>query len=182
MAGVGYNTSTFGIGIYQPIVGGTTIGDGFMSPVGPIFRLTYPYSGVYGGTYGFVLNTIMRQPKVQVYTPAPSIGLDGTGLPVIRGYPVMTWSYSSLRPDYWYYLKNLYILSGCNQAAFQYLVLLQYPDESNAANPPVQTLAYWDPPVHAFRDVGAYWGVTLTFRYLGQTQLQSGIGIVQATS
>ena len=128
MSGPGYNTSTFGIGVYQPITGGTTVGSGFMSTTGPIFHLQYPYSGVYGGTYGFVMNTLFRMPKVYQYVATPSIGLDGTGLPVIRGYPSMTWSYSTLRPDFWYYLKNLYFLSGCNQASYQYLVLLQYPD------------------------------------------------------
>lgn len=184
MAGSGgLNSSTFGIGIYQPLSGGTTVGSGFMATPGPSLRVVHPYSGTYGGTYGFVLNTIMRQPKVHQYTPAPSIGLDGTGIPVVRGYPTMTWAYSSLRPDYWYYLKNLYQLAGSTPAGFQYLVLLQYPDESNpTVNPPIQQLAYWDPPTHALRDIGAYYGVTLSFKYLGYAQLVPGTQVVAATS
>jgi hypothetical protein len=184
MAGAGnLNTNTFGIGVYQPIVGGVTVGDGFISAHGPSLRVANPYSGTFGGTYGFVLNTIMRQPKVHQYTPAPSIGLDGTGLPVIRGFPTIVWAYSSLRPDFWYYLKNLYQLAGSTPAGFQYLVLLQYPDESNPnGNTPIQQLAYWDPPAHAFRDVGAFYGVTLTYRYVGQLQLSPNAIVVPATA
>lgn len=184
MAGAGnLNSSTFGIGIYTSLSGGTTTGSGFISTKGPSLRVAHPYSGTFGGTYGFVLNTIMRQPKVHQYSPAPSIGLDGTGVPVVRGFPTIVWAYSSLRPDYWYYLRNLYQLAGSTPAGFQYLVLLQYPDESNPnVNTPIQQLAYWDPPAHAFRDVGQYAGVTLSFRYVGQAQLVPGTVIIPATS
>lgn len=136
-----------------------------------------PFSGIYGGTYGYVLDTTIRAPKYVQYLPAQSIGNDELGNPVVRSYPQMTWQYTTLRPDYWYYLKNLYKLSGNAPPGYQYLVLLQYPDQSGN-NVPVQTLARWNPPTQGNRQVGAYYNVQLTFTYLGQAQLSPGVQIV----
>lgn len=163
----------FGIGTYQPISGGTQVGPGF--PIQPAV-LAPPFSGVYGGTYGYVLDTTIRAPKQMVYTPAPLLSLDAGGSPVVRGWPEIIWTYSSLRPDYWYYFQHLYHRSAITPPGFQYLVLLQYPDESGN-NTPVQTLAYFTPPTHSARQVGAYLGVTLHFTKVGFLGLDPGTPI-----
>ncbi len=163
----------FGIGTYQPITGGTTTGSGFPTQA---FQLLPPTSGVYGGQYGYVLNTRIRAPKMSMYTPTPLVGLDSIGTPVVRGYPQITWAYSELRPDYWYYLLNVYNQSARTPPGFQYLTLLQYPDQSGN-NVPVQVLARMNPPTHGYRTVGAYMNVTLNFFYVGQTQLLPGTSV-----
>lgn len=160
---------------YALTPGATQIGSGFPMGVGQVLQ---PLSGLYGGIYGYILYTTIRAPKMTQYTPAPSIGNDPLGNPVVRGFPQMLWTYSTLRPDYWYFFKQLYILAGQTLPAYQYLVLIQYPDLSgNEA--PVQILARFDPPTHAYRDVGAYYGVQLRFTYLGQAMLNPGTPIVE---
>lgn len=164
----------FGIGTYQSVVGGVSVGNGFKTSS---FQLSSPLAGVWGGNYGFVVDTTIRAPKAVQYVPAPMIGLDSTGVPVVRGYPQMIWSYSTLRSDHWYYFLNLYNQAGSTQPAFQYQVLLQYPAQDGSATP-VQVLAHMDPPKHAFKSVGAYNGVMLTFTYLGQSVLAPGVPII----
>lgn len=157
--------------------GATLVGSGFVSAP---FALAAPGSGIYGGQYGYVVYTTVRGPKVMQSIPAQSIGNDNMGNPVVRGFPQQVWNYSSLRPDYWFYFKWLYKLAGTAPAGYQYLVLLQYPDQSGQNNP-VQQLARWDPPTHAYRTVGAYLGVQLKFTYLGQALLDPDTPIVTVT-
>lgn len=164
----------FGIGTFQPTSGGTQVDSGF--PTQP-FQLFNPYSGFYGGTYGFVLDTRIRAPQQVVWTPAPEVGLDPTGVSVVRGYPQVTWSYTTLRPDYWYYLYQAYLQAARTIAAYQYLVLLQYPDPL-AGGAIVQNLARWDPPTMQNRTIGAFVGVTLTFTYVGIATLSSATPVV----
>lgn len=159
------------LGINQ---GATLIGNGWSSDPGQSLP---PFSGIYGGNYGYVLDTTIRAPKYVQYIPAQSIGNDALGNPVVRSYPQMQWQYSSLRPDYWFYLKNLYKLAGQAPVGYQYLVLLQYPDQSGN-NTPIQTLARWEPPTQGQRQVGAYYNVQLTFTYLGQAELSAGTQVV----
>src|SRR4029077_16395372 len=154
--------------------GGTLIGSGFAPAP---FTLAPPGSGLYGGQYGYVVYTTIRAPKVLQIQPAQSIGIDNLGNPVVRGFPQAIWSYSTLRPDYWYYLRWLWKLSGQAPPGYQYLVVHQYPDQSGNNNP-VQQLARWDPPTHGYRNVGAYVGVQLKFTYLGQAVLNSSVPIV----
>ena len=150
-----------------------TITSGPTSGIAPIG----PYSGTSGGTYGYVLDTRVRAPSSVVWTPAPEIGLDATGISIIRGWPAMTWTYNTLRPDYWYYLYTLYQQSARELGPFQYLVLLQYPDPQNSGAIS-QNLARWDPPAQSYRTVGAYFGVTLNFTYIGYTTLSPSTQIV----
>lgn len=168
------NVSGFGIGTYQPVSGGTVYGQGFQTQA---FQLVPPLSGTYGGTYGYVLDTRIRAPASVVYTPPDEIGLDGTGLSVVRGYPALTWEYNTLRPDYWYYLMNIYNQSARTLPGFQYLVLLQYPDPLGSGTL-VQNLARWDPPTQSGRTVGAYMGTQLHFAYIGQAVLNPNTPIV----
>lgn len=167
----------FGIGTYQSISGGTVYAGGFPTSA---FQLGNPYAGTYGGQFGYVLDTRIRAPKQVQYLPAGEIGMDSVGTPVVRGYPQMLWTYSALRPDYWYYLINTYNQSGRTVPGFQYLVLLQYPDTSGNNNP-VQVLARWDPPTHGARTVGAYLSIQLKFTYLGQLTLVPGTPIITLT-
>ncbi len=160
----------FGIGTYQSLNGGNPVNGGFPTQA---FQLLPPNAGVYGGQYGYVLDTRIRAPKSSVYTPAPLIGLDATGTPVVRGYPQLTWQYSQMRPDFWYYLLNIYNQAARTPPGYQYLTLVQYPDQSGN-NTPIQQLARMNPPTHAYRTVGAFFGVTLLFQYVGQTQLLPG--------
>lgn len=168
------STPRFGIGTYQSVSGGTTIGSGFSTQ--PL-QLNHPYGGIYGGTYGYVLNTKIRQPGSVQYHPAPEVGLDGTGKSIVRSYPAMQWQYSTLRPDYWYYLQQIYQQSTRTPSAFQYLVLLQYADPQGSGGT-IQSLARMDPPTHASRTVAAYTNVTLTFTYIGMFALLPSVPIV----
>ncbi len=147
----------FGIGTFQSVSGGIIIGGGW--PTTP-FQLSDPNAGVFGGTYGFVLDTRIKPPQTTEYVPAQEIGLDATGVSVVRGYASMTWSYTTMRPDYW-------------PPGFQYLVLLQYPGEDGAN---VQTLARMDPPTQSDRTVGSYNGAQLHFTYLGHATLADIFG------
>lgn len=162
----------FGIGIYQSMSGGTVVDNGAPATSQGAFSLTSPLAGTYGGTYGFVIDTTIRAPVNVGYTPAPEIAMDSLGYSVVRSYPSMVWGYTTLRPDYWYYLLNLYRQSSVAPAPFQYQVLLQYPDPFGSGDL-LQTLARFDPPTFSDRDVGAYYGVTLNFTYMGQQQLDS---------
>lgn len=159
------NTAQFGIGVFQSLSGGITIGSGWPTQH---FQLAQPYSGVYGGTYGFLLDTTIRAPTQVTYTPPTAIGLDGTGVPVVRGYPILTWNYSVLRPDYWYQLMNLYARSGNADPFYQYIVLLQYPDPLGSGSL-TQALARMDPPTHSARAVGHYADIQLKFTYVTPT-------------
>jgi hypothetical protein len=159
------------LGINQ---GATLVGSGWQQNPTQILP---PFSGIYGGPYGYVLDTTIRAPKFVQYSPAQTIGNDSQGSPVVRSYPQMVWQYSTMRPDYWFYLKNLYKLSGNAPPGYQYLVLLQYPDQSGN-NEPIQVLARWDPPTQGQRQVGAYYNATLKFTYLGQAQLSPGVQVV----
>jgi len=159
----------FGIGTYQSLSGGVTVGGGW--PAVP-FVLADPNAGVFGGTYGFVIDTRIKAPQQTEYIPAQEIGLDATGVSVVRGYPSITWSYTTMRPDYWYYLQQAYIQSGRTPPGFQYIVLIQYPAEDGST---VQILARMDPPTHSDRTVGSYNGVQLRFTYLGQATFSGQI-------
>lgn len=85
----------------------------------------------------------------------------------------MTWTYDTLRPDYWYYLHNLWALAQRTPPGFQSIVLIQYP-LSDGTNTPIYSVARWDPPTHSNRDVGAYYNIVLTFRYMGLYQVPPG--------
>lgn len=169
----------FGIGLYQPLPNQPAdelplmLGSGFPNT---LFSLHEPFAGQWGGQYGFLVDTSVRDPKNVALTPAPMIGLDSVGTPVVRGYPQMTWSYSTLRPDYWYYLLWLHRLSAMTPPGFQYLVLAMYPDLGTGE--PTQQTARWDPPTFSQRTVGAFYGVTLRFTYLGQAQILSGTPVI----
>lgn len=168
----------FGIGTYQSLYGGAiTFGGIPTASQNPMMTPIHPQAGTYGGTYGYVLDTSVRAPQQVTWTPAPQIGLDGTGIAVVRGYSSMTWAYTQIRPDFWYYLINTYNISARQPAPFQYLTLLLYPDSTEEGTP-TQILARMDPPTHSYRTVGAYYGVTLVFKQLGQTQLIPGTPIV----
>lgn len=162
----------FGIGTYQSLTGGTTYAEG--NPT-TFTGVRHPWAGTYGGTYGFLLDTTIRTPQQTTYTPASEIGLDSTGLSVVRGYPSILWSYTTMRPDFWYYLKWVYWQSAMHTPPpFQYLVLIQYPDITGT-NVSVQALARMDPPTATNRDVGAFYGVNLKFTYVGQSVLTPGV-------
>lgn len=170
----------FGIGTYQPApsslqtVQPRTVGQGFPSS---LFTLHPPFGGSWGGLYCFLLDTSIRDPKNVVVTPPTLLGLDSLGTPVVRGYPQMTWGYSTLRPDYWYYLLYTYKQAQMTPPGFQSMVLLQYP-QGDASDSFVQVLARWDPPSFSGRSVGAYTGVTLRFTHLGFAQLDPNVPIV----
>jgi hypothetical protein len=157
--------------------GPTVVGNGFVPAPG---TLAPPSSGIYGGQYGYVIYTTVRGPKLAQPQPAPTIGNDNLGNPVVRSFPSTVWSYSSLRPDYWYYFKWLYKLAGTAPPGYQYLVLLQQPDLSGN-NVPIQQLARWEPPVASYRTVGAFLGAQLTFTYIGQAILGPNVPIVTVT-
>lgn len=168
----------FGIGTYQSVVGGTIFETG-ATTIGAPNAILHPYGGNYGGVYGYVLDTTIRPPQNTEYTPAQSIGLDTTGLVVSRGYPIITWTWGTLRPDHWYYFMNVWKQAQYAPPGFKALVLLQYPDTST--NIPQLTLARMEPPTHSSRDVGAFSGTTLKFTYVGQAYLPAGI-LVQILS
>jgi hypothetical protein len=167
----------FGIGTYQSVSGGTTIGAGFPTTA---FSLTHPYAGTYGGTMGYLLDLTIRTPAQVQYTPALEVGLDGYGASVVRSYPSMVWSYSTLRPDYWYYLMQLYRQSVYTPPGFQYLVLLQYADPAGSGTA-IQQLARMDPPVVGQRTSSVYQNIQLKFTYIGQAQLDAGTPILLHT-
>lgn len=169
----------FGLGVWQSISGGTSYSTGAPT-TSTLFHPLDPAGGQYGGSYGFGLYTNIRQPQEVFFTPAPEVGLDLTGNSVVRGFPSMVWSYHQLRPDYWYHLKYIYLLSGHNLAAYQYLVLLQYPDQANS-NQITQVLARMDPPVHGARLASNFSSVQLKFTYIGQQVLNPGTPIVTLT-
>lgn len=85
----------------------------------------------------------------------------------------MTWTWNSVRPDYWYYYMSVYQQSQYAPPGFKGLVLLLYPDTSS--NVGQLTLARMDPPTHSSRDVGSYQGMTIHFSYLGQAVLAPGL-------
>jgi hypothetical protein len=161
----------FGIGTWQPVEFGTIYATGF--PVAGQNGPVHPYGGTYGGVYGFVLDTTMRRPQQMSITPAASVGLDTTGLVVVRGYPQMTWTWDIVRPDYWYYYQYIYKQAQYAPPGFKGLVLLCYPDTSS--NTSQLILAQMDPPTHSARDVGSYQGMTIHFSYLGQAVLAPGL-------
>jgi hypothetical protein len=167
----------FGIGTYQSVSGGTVYnGGGPWQPYG-FFQNYNPQGGVGGGTYGFIVDATIKQPQTVVKTPPQLLGLDTNGVAVVRGYPQLTWGYSTMRPDDWYYLKWVYTQSSRSLPAYQYFVLLQYPDpEQNGAL--TQILARMEPPVYTSHITHAFQGVTLKFTYVGQTQLAPGVPIV----
>jgi hypothetical protein len=162
-----FTRAPFGIGTWQYVLYGTIFATGF--PTAGINGPLHPYGGIYGGTFGYVLDTTIRAPQQLAYTPAQEVGLDATGLVVVRGYPQMTWTWNTLRPDNWYYFLYVYTQSQRAPAGFKGLVLLMYPDTSS--NTPQLVLAQMNPPTHSARDVGSFQGVTLTFEYLGQAVL-----------
>lgn len=164
------NSSGFGIGTYQPTSGGVVVGSGF--PTVP-FSLHHPSSGVYGGTYGFVLDTTIRAPSAVQYTPAQEIGLDGYGSSVIRGFPQLMWGWNTLRPDLWYQFQMIFAQAYRTTPGFQGMVLLQYPDPAGTGTL-IQKLARMDPPIHGDRIVSVYEGVQLKFTYIGQAVLNPG--------
>lgn len=164
----------FGIGTYQSISGGTTVYQG--APVQP-FQNINPLGGTFGGTYGFVVDTRIRSPQQVMPTPAPEIGLDAVGNSIIRGFPSTTWNYNQVRSDFWYYMLFLYNQSARNLAAYQYLVLIQYPDQANDGAI-TQKLARMDPPTQQYRDAAAYHNIQLKFTYIGQATLNPNTPIV----
>lgn len=169
----------FGIGLYQPVVGGSSVNGGGNSIYAhPNTLISHPWSGVYGGTYGYRVDTSIPPPNQVMMTPAAQLGIDTGGIVIVRGYPQLTWSWGTLRPDRWYQLFRLYKQSAQAPIGFQFLVLLQYPDPTQTNGSITQILARWEPPTHSNRDVGAYYGVTLQFTYLGQLQLNPGVLIV----
>jgi hypothetical protein len=167
------NPAGFGIGSYQSVSGGTAIGNGF--PTAP-FQLVNPYAGVYGGTYGYVLDTTIKAPHDVTWTPAPEIGIDGIGNSVIRGFPQMTWNYPIMRPDMWYKLNFIRDQSARVSPGFQYIVLLQYPDPFGSGVL-AQQLAHFEPITSENRMVAIFNGVQLKFTYIGQVQLVIGTPI-----
>lgn len=168
----------FGIGTYQPIQNGTPYQGGFLSTSQSPVTVRNPFGGVYGGTYGYVLDTTIRAPQRVGYTPAPEIGTDGYGRTVIRGYPQIVWSWGTLRPDRWMQLLRLYQQSARTPLGFQFLVLIQYPDPLlQPQGTLTRVLARLDPPTHGSRDVGSYQDVTLKFTYVGLAQLNAGVPI-----
>jgi hypothetical protein len=163
------NSAHFGIGTYQPITGGVSVGGGFAALSNVVVN---PLAGIYGGTYGYVLDTTIRAPTQISYTPAPEIGIDGIGVPIVRGYPSFVWTYNLLAPQYWYQLIAIWKQSARVPPGFEYLVLLQYPDTITSSGTLIRTLARMEPPVCSNgRTVSVFEGVQLTFRYLGQSQL-----------
>lgn len=164
-----------GIGTYQPLFGSASlsVGGGFPTSPGTVF---HPYAGLYGGTYGYLLDTTIKQPQETQYTPAQEIGLDTVGVSVVRGFPQIVWTYTTMRPDYWYYLQWLYLKSARVPAGYQYLVLVQYPSQ-DGLNTPIQQLARMNPPIYTNRTVASFNGVTLTFTYVGQAILDSSVQI-----
>jgi hypothetical protein len=168
------NASGFGIGTYQPLSGvTTTIGSGF--PNAP-FQLVHPYAGTYGGNYGYVIDTTIKSPNEVQWTPAPEIGIDGIGNSVIRGFPQIEWDYPIMRPDHWYKLKFLRNQSAKVPPAYQYIVLLQYPDVFGSGVL-AQQLARFEPITFSSRTSAIFQSVVLKFTYVGQAQLLSGTPI-----
>ena len=167
----------FGIGTFQPVSNVNLYQGGF--PVAGQSGPIHPWAGSWHGLYGFVLDTTIRHPQQVVYTPATQVGIDGSGVVVVRGFPAMTWSWTTLRPDYWYALIFTYKMAYGAPPGFKGLVLLQYPDTSS--NTPQLVLARMDPPTHSSRDVGSFQGVTVHFSYLGQALLAPGM-LVQILS
>jgi len=168
------NVQGYGIGTYQPIQGYHTVGQGWPSST---FTLDVPGAGLYGGLYGFKVDTRIRAPTQVAWTPAPLLGLDGSGVATVRGFATMLWQYTRLRPDYWYYLLHLYKQSGKTPPEFQYIVLVQYLDQAGSGTL-LQQLARMDPPTHSYRDVAQFVGVTLTFHSIGKMQVADATQVV----
>jgi hypothetical protein len=164
---------SFGIGTYQSASGGTTVGSGF--PNAP-FQLVQPYAGTYGGTYGFVLDTTIKQPHDVTWTPVPEIGIDGVGNSVVRGFPQMVWNYPLMRPDQWYQFQWIYQQTARMSPGFQYLCLIQYPDPFGSGAL-IQQLAHIDPITMSNRTVAVFNSVQLKFTYIGQAQVTPGTPI-----
>lgn len=174
-----FTKGVFGIGTYQSVgSGGVLFETGFPKTSSPN-AIIHPWGGVYGGLNGYVLDTTIRPPQSTTYAPAESIGLDTTGLAVVRGYPQITWTWGTLRPDHWYYFLSIWKQAQYAPPGFKALVLIQYPETST--NIPQVILARMEPPVHSNRDVGSFTGVTLKFTYVGQAQLFPGV-LVQILS
>jgi hypothetical protein len=167
------NVSGFGIGTYQSISGGTTVGSGF--PTAP-YQLAHPYAGVFGGSYGYVLDTTIKAPTTVTWTPIPEIGIDGVGTSVTRGFSQMTWTYGIMRPDMFYKLQFLRAQSAKAPPGFQYLVLLQFPDVLGSGIL-AQQLARFDPITVAERIVSVFYSVQLHFSYIGEAALLIGTPI-----
>jgi hypothetical protein len=168
------NASGFGIGTYQSISGGTSTGGGF--PIVP-YQLAHPYAGVFGGTYGYVLDTTIKPPTAVSWTPIPEIGIDGTGNSVTRGFAQMTWTYGTMRPDMWYKLQFMHSQAAKTPAGFQYIVLVQFSDILGSGVL-AQQLARWDPITVSARIGEVYSSVQLHFSYVGEAALLTGTPIV----
>jgi|SRR5467141_1120289 len=167
------NKAGYGIGIYQSISGGTQTGSGF--PTAP-FQLTHPYSGVYGGMMGYVVDTTIKAPANVVWTPAPEIGIDGVGNSVVRGFSQMTWTYPIMKPDMFYKIMFMYDMSAKAPFGFQYLVLTQFVDPLGSGVL-AQQLVRWDPITCSDRTVSVFLGVVLKFTYVGEAALVPGTPI-----
>lgn len=196
----------FGIGVYQSISQGQYYGGSPLSYIpymvpgnsqGSINPATYqggvslsnvvasaptnPWSGLYGGTYGYALDTSVPSPNRATYTPAQETGIDTLGSPVVRGYPQISWSWSTLKADAYTYLQSLYQLAGHSPYGYQYVVLLQYPDPLKTSGV-TQVLARWEPITHGDRDVVVFHNVVCKFTYVGQLQLDASVPVVLASS
>lgn len=169
-------SSSFGIGLYQPFSGGMIYQDGFPDYHADPTTLHHPWSGVYGGSYGYAIDTTIYPPQEASYTPPGSIGIDTLAHIVVRGYPQITWTWTTLRPDFWYQLFRIRQLAARTPLSYQYLVLLQYPDPlQNGAI--TQMLARFEPLTHSSRDNAAYHDVTAKFTYVGQLMLDPSVPI-----
>lgn len=168
--------SSFGIGLYQPFSGGTLYQQGFPNYHTDPTILQHPWSGIYGGTYGYAIDTTIYPPKQVTYTPPASIGIDTLSNVVVRGYPQISWSWTTMRPDRWYQLFRIRQMAARTPLSYQYLVLLQYPDPLQDGGI-TQVLARFEPLTHSSRDGAAYYDVAAKFSYVGQLVLEPSVPI-----
>lgn len=145
--------------------------DGF-SPYGPYQPQQnptpqYSLAGAYGSSE-IVWYQDIRDPNTLDFTPAPPVATNPVGAPLVVAYDRMTWGYTKLRPDEWYYLRFVYRLSRRGNAG---AVRVRFPQPSGL----VECSALFEQISASTRVPGVFTGIGLVFSQLARVDRQTNI-------
>lgn len=153
------------MGLFAIGVPFTSSADG-ISPYGPYDPLRPDITQfTFAGTYGapdIRWYTDIRDPNALNFQPAAPSATNLQGMPLVVSYDRMTWGYTKIRPDEWYYLRNVFRLARRGNKG---LVRVRFPQPAGI----VETSAVWEQLPQTARNVGYFSDVALTFSQLGRT-------------
>lgn len=104
------------------------------------------------------------QPNSTQFKLASQVGTDGYGIPQVRGYGAMIWTYQVMHPDIWYYVLNLWRTLQTSGSAWGY-TKIQWPDPQSGMT--TQATCRFEPPMMQDRTQAVMRGVMYTFSHLG---------------